>query len=94
MMLRVTIDLVPYGDEDLAHPIGEMIIGNDHTYMDNTADYIYAYHDDRGTEEFGHITRFDRNEGMWKLIARCLEEGNMEYTEFEDMLRSKFKELT
>ena len=93
-MLRIIVDLVPYGDEDEATPIGEMIIGNDHTYKDNTADYIYGYRDDNGTEEFGHITRFDRSEGIWKLIARCLEEGNMNYTEFEDLLKERFKEIT
>ena len=92
-MLRVTVELVPFGDEDLAHPIGEMIIGNEHTYLDNTANYIYGYHDDKGTEEFGHINRFARKEGMWKLLHRCLDEGNMNYTEFDDVLREKFREV-
>ena len=91
-MLRITIDLVPFGEE-AAEAIGEMIIGNEHTYVDNTANYIYAYRDDRGTEEFGHISHFDRDEGMWKLLHRCLDEGNMHYTEFEDLLKSKFKEI-
>jgi hypothetical protein len=85
---------VPYGDEDEARPIGEMIIGNEHTYEDNTANYVYAYRDDKGVEEFGHITRFDRSEGIWKLISRCLKEDNISYTEFEDVLRERFKEIT
>ena len=94
MMLRITVDLVPYGDEDMAKTIGEMIIGNEHTYANNSANYVYAYRDNRGTEEFGHITKFDRDEGIWSLLHRCLDEGNMEYTEFEEVLRSKFKVLS
>jgi len=92
-MLRVTIDLVPFGDEEGSQTIGEMIIGNEHTYDNNTANYVYAYRDDKGTEEFGFVTRFDRSEGIWKLLTHCLEEGNMHYTEFDEILRDKFKEI-
>jgi hypothetical protein len=90
-MLRITIDLVPFGNEEGSKAIGEMIIGNEHMYADNTANYVYGYRDDKGTEEFGYITRFDRSEGIWKLLHRCLDEGNTEYPEFEDILREKFR---
>jgi hypothetical protein len=93
VMLRITIDLVPFGNEEDSQTIGEMIIGNEHTYANNTANYVYGYRDDKGTQEFGCITRFDRSEGIWKLLHRCLDEGNIDYPEFEDILREKFRRV-
>jgi len=39
-MLRVTIDLVPGGDEERARTIGRMEIANIKTREDGTADYV------------------------------------------------------
>lgn len=90
-MLRVTVELVPFGIEKNTEIIGEMVIGNENTYADNTANYVYAYRDNSGIEEFGYVSGFDRTDGIWRLMHRCLEEGNMRYEEFEDLLRSKFR---
>lgn len=73
-MLRVTIELVPYGNEDEASKIATMLIANDGTGTYKTGNYAYAYeYSDRPDDpEIGLINRFPRNEGAWALVKKIL----------------------
>lgn len=73
-MLRITIELVPFGVEDEAHKIATMLIANDGTGTHKTGNYAYAYeYADRPDDpEIGIITRFPRNDGAWELVRKVL----------------------
>jgi hypothetical protein len=71
-MLRITIDLVPFGEESESNAIGEMIIGNIAMLPDNMADYVYGYQDNFGVEKVGLVNNFDRSAGVWELVSSCL----------------------
>lgn len=75
-MLRVTIELVPNGDEELAQNIATMLIANDNTGTLKTGNYAYVYdYSDRPDDpEIGLVKRFPRNDGAWALISRVLRD--------------------
>lgn len=92
-MLRITIDLVPFGEESESKAIGEMIIGNIAMLDDNRADYVYGYRDNYGVEKIGLVNNFDRSSGVWELVSTCLNAPNKEVPEvLQDLVTSKFKE--
>jgi len=85
-MLRVTVDLVPFGDESRVQPIGEMIIANDGTGNDEFANYVFAMHDDRRGTDFGTAENFYRGAGVWELIAHCINQGSWKEHELTQLL--------
>ena len=91
-MLRLTIDLVPFGEEEGTEKIGEMIIGNIKMLPENYADYVYGFRDDHGVERYGMVYDFDRSTGVWDLITTCL---NAEHTavpeSLQDLIEGKFR---
>ena len=89
-MLRIKIELVPFGIEEGSKQIGEMIIGNINTNDKNEASYIYAYKDDHSAEEYGQIHGFQRNLGVWELIAQCLKSDEETSEEYKDILHKRF----
>ena len=90
-MLRINIDLVPFGDEGSSRKVGQMVIGNIYTRNDNTADYIYAYKDNCGDDKYGSVSLFPRDDGVWSLVSRCLNDTDGIISEDdEELLRSKF----
>jgi hypothetical protein len=93
-MLRVKIDLVPFGNEDSAVEIGEMVVANIFTSSDNIAEYIYAYEDDIRGQIFGNVRGFDRNRGAWELVYECLNSDDHDILEsYKELLRSRFSEI-
>lgn len=92
-MLRITIDLVPFGEESESEAIGEMIIGNIAMLDNNRSDYVYGYRDNHGAEKIGLVDNFDRSAGVWELISACLNAPNKEVPEaLQNLVESKFKE--
>lgn len=90
-MLRITIDLVPFGEESESHAIGEMIIGNIKMLPGNRSDYVYEYRDNRGVDEMGLVHNFDRSAGVWELINTCLNTDPTAVPEaLQDLISSKF----
>ena len=75
-MLRITIDLVPFGDEEGTEKIGEMIIGNIAMLDNNRSNYVYGYRDNHGAEKIGLVNNFDRSAGSWELVSACLNAPN------------------
>lgn len=71
-MLRITIDLVPFGDESMKKKIGEMVIANKTITM-GTANYEAWASDDKGFEGFAELRDFDRSKGPWELLRLLLE---------------------
>jgi len=74
-MLRVTVELVPQGDEDRANVIGEMIIANDGSGTLDRGNYkAVMAPDDFINEKLNHmnIQNFDRSMGVWDLISILL----------------------
>jgi hypothetical protein len=83
-MLRVTIELVPFGVEAMSKTIAELCIANTGT-EDNIANYEvagYQVKTDNKIEEFaGQITSYDRNQGALNLVAEVLLAPNKEFDE-------------
>lgn len=95
-MLRVTIELVPFGDESRAREIGTMLIANDGegTYAKGNYAYVYGYTDRRGVRfSTGTVKNFYRNQGAWALIKKILVKGNEEETILTDKLMDRLEYL-
>lgn len=95
-MLRVTIELVPFGDETRAKEIGIMLIANDGEGTHVKGDYAYAYgYTDRRGSKFstGTLKNFYRNQGAWALIKKILVKGNEEETILTDKLMGRLEYL-
>ena len=76
MMLRITIELVPYGIEDEAQTIATMLIANEGTgdYKVGNYAYVYNYADRPDDPEFGYVKRYPRINGAWELVKKCLND--------------------
>ena len=61
-MIRVKIELVPYGKEDWARQIGSVIISNDGTGTTAVGNYKYTLSDDTGKIS-GELKEFKRVKG-------------------------------
>jgi hypothetical protein len=83
-MIRVTVDLVPFGVESESRKIGELILANVSMKDNNTADYIYAFVSDKSDMQSGSVTSFDRSRGIWELIYECLSNSNT-YIDEQDL---------
>lgn len=67
-MLRITIDLCPYGDEDKARTIGQMLIGNIGSAGSNAADYVVLLEGQEVAQVKGH----QREDGPWELARKAI----------------------
>lgn len=70
-MIRVTLEIAPFGDEDKKRTISIMEIINTVDCPDRPEFGNYKVLLDKN--EIGKIKRFDRNLGAWKLLQKCLE---------------------
>lgn len=71
-MIRVRVDLVPFGNEDEAKEIGQLVLANDGTGNAFTGNYVFVYADNSGLEYEGSVKDFPRKMGIWELLAECL----------------------
>lgn len=76
-MIRVTVELVPFGDEARKKTIGIMNIANDGTGDIEIGHYEARLEDDRGTEKTVSVLNHIRQDGVWRLIRRALIEMNL-----------------
>lgn len=95
-MLRVTIELVPYGNEEEASKIATMLIANDTTgtHKHGNYAYVYDYSDRPDDPEVGLVHRFPRNDGAWMLVKKIL--NNKYHTngnELTDKLLRRLEEM-
>ena len=85
-MIRIKVELVPFGNEEEAREIAQMVIANDGTALGDTGNYGFAYSSDRHDEGDGVVKNFGRDEGIWKLISKCLENPEGMTPEDEDFI--------
>lgn len=71
-MIRVRVELVPFGNEDEAKEIGQLVLANDGYGNVFTGNYVFAYADDSGREGEGSVKDFPRQQGIWELLGECL----------------------
>jgi sorbitol-specific phosphotransferase system component IIA len=74
-MLRVTVEIVPFGNEAEAHVIERMLITNVDTSSNNIADYEYVK-TNKGNTYSGSYNGFPRKYGAWELICQILDEDS------------------
>lgn len=71
-MLRVTIELVPFGEEDRKKKIGEMVIANtggNHEGGFSYQGWTSADGFSKTPIRFGKVENHDRNQNVWELIS-------------------------
>lgn len=75
-MVRVTVELLPGGDESKARTIGIMLIANDGTGGQEVGNYNAALHAEYTGNEprTGRVTGFDRKrQSAWSLVGAFLK---------------------
>ena len=74
-MLRIKIELVPYGKEDLTRQIGSVIISNDGTGTHTVGNYKYTLSDETGSIK-GELKEFKRVKGnAFHLLRDVLDKA-------------------
>ena len=82
-MLRITVELVPFGDEDLAKPISSMLIANVGGDSNGLATYVGVY--DVGTENPAVKTATHyRRDNVWTLIRNVLTSHDYDTPQGDD----------
>ena len=92
-MLRVTVELVPFGDESRAREIGMLLIANDGegTHESGNYAYVYGYTDRDVPLARGTIKKFPRNQGAWALIKKILNSKSEQDTILTDKLMERLE---
>lgn len=73
-MLRITVEIVPFGNESAAKTIGKGYIVNDGTSVNNKANYDCIFKELENNEKFSvKVKLFDRARGFWALIGEALK---------------------
>lgn len=73
-MLRITVEIVPYGDENMAREIGKGYIINDGSGDSNKGNYDCTFIEtDKNKRTSKKLKDFDRNKGLWTLIRESLK---------------------
>ena len=73
-MIRITIETLPYGDEDQPKVLGWLDIMNDATGTPESSNYIYNFVSpngkvNKGGRVAGHLRHI---EGPWELLQKVL----------------------
>ena len=73
-MLRVTIELIPFGNEDNKETIGEIIIINDATSKKRPefGNYEVKLYQSTISPKFIAIKNHKREDGYLKLLQKCI----------------------
>lgn len=80
-MLRITIELVPFGNEDEAKQIGQMVLANDASGDSTTGNYEAIIAPDAWTgagERHVKLEGFNRRLGAWELVKKILQSADAE----------------
>lgn len=75
-MIRMTIELVPFGNEEASTKIGQLVLANTGRVGGGKYEYHAVYADDStGLYNKGAIYH-NRADGIWVLLQKILEEKN------------------
>ena len=81
-MLRLTLEIVPYGDESRARPIGMMHIGLQAVTHGNMGQYrVYCYAADGELMTEFQVLDHQRDGGAWELVRRAAADYVMRETQ-------------
>ena len=72
VMIKVTIELLPYGMADHAKEIGTLLIANDGTGDSVFSNYTWVASDDMTGTYDGVVRDHDHDGSVWQLIGKCL----------------------
>ncbi len=75
-MLKVTIEIIPFGNKAETREIGGLIIWNDGSGDHNVGNYKFMFGTDPILSEGRKVTdlkNHNRNEGVMKLLYLCLK---------------------
>jgi len=91
-MLRVRVEVVPFGVESNSREIGQMIIANDGTGDSSSGNYVFVYSDTHGEYGEGTVKDFARANGFWELVSECLSNpGEVDNEELNNLLWERMK---
>ena len=92
-MLRVTVELVPFGDESRAREIGMLLIANDGegTHESGNYAYVYGYTDRDVPLARGTVKKFPRSQGAWALVKKILNSKSEQDTILTDKLMERLE---
>ena len=68
-MLKITLEIIPFGDTTLTRTIGSITISNVGGTVSNGH---YEYKMDQGPT-IGHLRNFQRSKGAWALVSEVLK---------------------
>ena len=86
-MLRITVELVPFGDESNTRKIGEMVIANTGRVGELNSYEGWTAEDEHSGEPamFGRVN-FDRRQSVWELVRLMVESIRLEKHEpYQDL---------
>lgn len=83
-MLRVTIEMVPKGDDSRAFTLAQGVIANDGTGTLDKSNYVYGFsgqashkNPEPDIRSSGRLEGFPRlRKDAWELLRRCLNQGD------------------
>lgn len=80
-MLRVILEIVPFGLVEQTQVIGGIRIGNDGSGDQHTGNYQYTFHENLpiGNPRTGFIKNYKRAKGAWELVRLILEQEKENY---------------
>lgn len=99
-MLRLKIELVPFGNEEYKKDIAQMLIANAERNSDGTYNYVATYIDDKGDARNGVLYSHDRSKSVleiFRLMSNVLTfedfdtENAYKLSELIEILKSKLK---
>ncbi len=74
-MLRITIELVPFGYEDMKRTIAGITIINNGTGTNEYGNYEYELVDDRGDSIKGKLKDHERDQSVFKIVQAVLNKA-------------------
>lgn len=73
-MLRITVEIVPFGNENAAREIGKGYVINDGTGTNNISNYNCIFKEiDNNKENKIKVKGFNRKKGFWPLVGEALK---------------------
>lgn len=74
-MIEVKINIVPFGIREREKQIGYIKLWNDGTGSNKTGNYGYRITNDRGIDIEGGLKGFSREDGVFELLKKVLEDA-------------------
>ena len=92
-MIRVTVELVPHGDESAKKKIGALVLANvgNHNLSKGDCWYQSVYEDDMFGKHYAEAEH-TRSEGVWQLLHKLLDETNQIPLYTEDEMFKRLEE--